>query len=748
MTTAGTRKEGPTRWAGVWRLALLCGLVLAATGLASVPAAGLGRGVAEESAELSDVDQDEWRALHEAYGMSGCTVVEGFNDRCPEMVSWPYQDPMGGWATPSKVIVSPDGATVYNFGLQADGHRTWPANTVDTYVVAYHARGFDEGRIKWSTRIGGSADEYLNTRPRDMELSADGRRLYLTVSAKVNDPAGGDSSTQQGSVVALDTGTGNVLWRVAASDLMDRVDTAPGSRGETLWDVTVDPTGKRVYVELGVSNARNPGVNFTTDAAGETVTAPGKDEIAHYVALDASTGDRVWSTLYDSYNPSWVNGLGTEHSLVVSPDGKRLFAQVVLTYPDGDNEVGYAMVSGFVTVAFDAASGDLLWEQAYIYPEEDGMQNVPSGMTVSPAGDKVFVFADHATDDLTQDLVRGKLLVLAYDASDGRQVWSKKYEGTDGTGCAENFVFTSADSAIGMSPSGDLLYLVSSAAYAHEGGSCIWDDSVTIAHDVPDGMKTIRRGTAIVAVDAATGIKEWGAFVGRDRGISCRDQCDVHVAPGPAGGDAGSQVVVVTNYRPEDWINNNNNFLKQYPWTFSLDGATGDLLWQGRYLDTFNDEGNQSAWSEVGDSDMSPDGARLYRSARKNGATSEDDVVSIVGYSLRRDLPDLIPSTLGVSQEKPRKPAVLTASVVNSGQAPAPAVVVAFYVGDTLIGQTAPVDIASGETTDVSVSWDVPRTTGQHDITAVVDPGNSVVESDEANNSITRTVTIRHGTIQ
>lgn len=70
-------------------------------------------------------------------------------------------------------------------------------------------------------------------------------------------------------------------------------------------------------------------------------------------------------------------------------------------------------------------------------------------------------------------------------------------------------------------------------------------------------------------------------------------------------------------------------------------------------------------------------------------------------------------------------------------------VVVRFTDGGTVIGTSAPVDIAAGATTSVSVDWDTRGVKGDRIVTATVDPANAIAESNEADNAITRLIKVR-----
>lgn len=106
---------------------------------------------------------------------------------------------------------------------------------------------------------------------------------------------------------------------------------------------------------------------------------------------------------------------------------------------------------------------------------------------------------------------------------------------------------------------------------------------------------------------------------------------------------------------------------------------------------------------------------------------------------------DLTVTDLVVSQLRPGV-AVFTATVNNGGQTNASNVVVQFKYLTYVLGNTAPVTVAKGTSANVSYIFDFKGSTvsnGDYLITAIADPSNTVAESNENNNQLSRTITIR-----
>ncbi|SDY30054.1 CARDB protein [Modestobacter sp. DSM 44400] len=84
--------------------------------------------------------------------------------------------------------------------------------------------------------------------------------------------------------------------------------------------------------------------------------------------------------------------------------------------------------------------------------------------------------------------------------------------------------------------------------------------------------------------------------------------------------------------------------------------------------------------------------------------------------------------------------ATVSAVVTNRGEAAASGVTVAFTAGSSLLGTSAPVDLAPGQSQTVSVSVSGSKVKKGTTVTAVVDPAGTIAESDEGNNKAFRTV--------
>lgn len=693
-----TRQPRRAAVAGVRRLALLCGLVLVLTGLAAVPAVGdEGGGTEDVGGESSEVTDP-----YEAYGDIGCSVVEGFNDRCPSMVSEPLAPRPGTtreFVRQNRIFVSPDGSMLYSVGTREDDF-SYSLATITAWRLDPGNLGAD-GAIAWKRDFGGTA-EFPRTATEAAQMSHDGSRLYVTGLAMVEDKTASD--VREMWVGAFDTADGEVVWVRKLRGAAEEREYVPAPDS-----VSVSPDDSRVFASATATYLPNS-------------PPTGPEQWSRQYALDASTGEVQWQTDYRDHRVNHAGAGSSGQVAGVSPDGSRLFSLVMMQDNEFEN-------TGYAAVAYDTATGEIIWSRKYLFPEEDGPQSTPYNLILSPDGRKVIVAVRH---QFNGGVDGARYRFAAYDAIDGGTLWVKEHSANTGTGCdQENFVSLSAGGApaLAVNPSGDTVYLTGFADYRHPDatdGGCNTDS--------PNDPSRAAHATVLLAVDTDSGELRWEKHYGQDGGFSC-NPCSITMVPGPNASDAGSRIVVTSRYLVP-FIH------KTYPWTFIVDTATGDQMWQARYLDTHND--GETLIRQEGQlrGIATADGSRVYRMITEYSPTRgwTDGRHQVIGYDLDPVLTDLAPTLLDVSKPAKGKGTdrVVTVTVANQGDADAAGVVVRLFNGDRPLGDTAAVTIPAGESVAVPYRWDTTGASKPYRIGAVVNPDRTVPESDYDNNRIDR----------
>jgi DNA-binding beta-propeller fold protein YncE len=380
-----------------------------------------------------------------------------------------------GWISEGQVTVSPDGSTAFVAGQSENDYAT----------VAYET---STGANIWTSRYDGPSGgvDRLNS----MALSPDGTRLFVTGTSV------GSSGRSDYATVAFDAATGGLLW-------VRRYD-GPGTRRhgfDSANSIGVTPDGSTVFV-----TGESAGATTHTDYAT--------------IAYDSATGRRTWSQRFDGPEGDY----DAAEALAVSPDGSAVF---VTGYVNYFKNYG----TDYATIAYDTATGAEIWSAVYDSGTDHEAGDSADAIAVSPDGTRVFV-----TGSTTRNYA-----TVAYDASNGAEIWAERYDG------AENGFAVAV--AMAVSPDGSTVFVTGGAerwrqrefefdpyayvtvAYDARTGAMLWVqrftgpvDGPSFAHSLavsPDGTTvyvtggtttstTERTGAyATIAYDAVTGALRW-----------------------------------------------------------------------------------------------------------------------------------------------------------------------------------------------------------------------------------------------
>jgi outer membrane protein assembly factor BamB len=380
-----------------------------------------------------------------------------------------YDGAASGDDRANSVAVSPDGATVFVTGSSAG------STTADDYAtIAYDSAN---GTRLWARRYNGPGNSYDYA--DSLAVSPDGATVFVT-GGSAGSTTGDDYAT-----IAYDSATGTRLWAKRYN--------GPGNSYDYPGSLAVSPDGATVFV-TGSSAGSSTGGDFAT------------------IAYDASSGARVWTKRYNGP----ANSSDGANSLAVSPDGSSVFV------------TGTSFVSGsdsdYATVAYDASSGAKLWTRRYVgfgsgYDEAYSVAVSPDGTIVIVTGGS----PGDPTGDRRQDYA-----TVAYSASTGAGVWTKRYSGL-GTGrdYAQSVV-VSPDGATAF-VTGQSVYDYATIAYDASTGADVWtrrysgpgsgEDGASSAAVSSDGTTLFVTGWsagymtgldyATIAYDASTGADVW-----------------------------------------------------------------------------------------------------------------------------------------------------------------------------------------------------------------------------------------------
>lgn len=126
------------------------------------------------------------------------------------------------------------------------------------------------------------------------------------------------------------------------------------------------------------------------------------------IAYDARTGTLLWVKHYRPGSGAGSGGVGVAEAL--SPDGRSLAVTGAISSPDGTK-------SNYATVAYDAATGQVLWARRYQGPD----WATPNAVAFSPDGAQVAVTGTSA----------GRIVTIAYQAATGTRLWLNRFSTGD-----------------------------------------------------------------------------------------------------------------------------------------------------------------------------------------------------------------------------------------------------------------------------------------------------------------------------
>jgi DNA-binding beta-propeller fold protein YncE len=355
--------------------------------------------------------------------------------------------------------------------------------------------------------------------------------------------------------------------------------------------VAVSPDGSRIFV-TGVSAGVSSGNDYAT------------------LAYMASTGALLWA----QRNNGTGNGDDGANSVAVSPDGSKVFVT-------GDSLAD--AYTDYVTVAYSAATGTVLWVKAY-----NGLGNLDDharSVAVSPDGSRVFVTGESFGGAIGYDYA-----TVAYSADNGATLWSKRYNGTANS--------TDNAKSLAPSPDGSTVYVTGNAsmsghsfdyvtiAYSAGTGAVVWkndyngtDSRNDVANSVavsPDSSMVFVTGYshsastsddyATIGINATTGGWQWlRRYKGSGSDIALSVTCG-----------ADGSMVYVTGY--SRGIGTGFDYA-----TLAYNASTGGSVWSKRYGGPADSEDYAYAVATT------PDGLSVYVTGYTDNGTSGDDYATV-----------------------------------------------------------------------------------------------------------------------
>jgi hypothetical protein len=255
---------------------------------------GVSIAVSPDSRRVFVTGQSERPTLNPTPEYDIATVAYRASDGAQQ---WVRRYSSGLIDNPVKVLVAPNGGTVYVAGTGAD-KAPGGASPLKYAVLAYAAA---TGKPKWSVayRDVAGTDNVLT----GAALSPKGDRLYVTGRGQ-----------QHGSSVPADASIAAVTESTVAFA------TASGKR---LWAATFAPAGEPAF-GTAIAVSPNSGHVYVAGILGVNAPLAGPTGWPVTTSYAASSGKLEWTARYDARDPGALS-LGAPVSVAVAPDGKSVY---------------------------------------------------------------------------------------------------------------------------------------------------------------------------------------------------------------------------------------------------------------------------------------------------------------------------------------------------------------------------------------------------------------------------------------
>ena len=397
-------------------------------------------------------------------------------------------------------------------------------------------------------------------RPRVVH-TPDGAAVIIVAN---NEHAGASRFT----ITAYDPQTGALLWNTTYEE----------RNGPSLRSITVSPDSSQLYV-VGSTNGGT--LQFAR---------------ALLLAYDARDGTALWSHQWDPGSMAYA--------VTPSPDGARVFV------------TGWKYLN-FLTAAFDAHTGGLLWETAYDnyggkatdmpYFSED----IGYDLATTLDGSALFVVGHSAAADGTMEYATVK-----YDAATGNATWVQRHRASGMTGTSHSGGFD-----LVFAPNGQRVYVLGSdgiLAYDVATGAEVWPSPTQGAacrqywstnplegecdlEISPDGQRLfVGTHNNLASYDAAGGDPLWTlpTSLGDEDAKTGRN-----IGNGMAMSPDGTRIFATSMGGRDPMLTSSTSAINANYETLALDAGTGHLLWRAVY------DRSREAVSSL---DVSPDGRQVF----------------------------------------------------------------------------------------------------------------------------------------
>jgi polyvinyl alcohol dehydrogenase (cytochrome) len=302
----------------------------------------------------------------------------------------------------------------------------WSADNADADPTLYfgdllaraYAISARTGELRWVSRVDDHRDATITGTPTLV-----GNRLFVPVSSlevvAALDPAY-SCCTFRGSLVALDAGTGEQIWKSYS------IDDEPADAGKTSAGTTIlAPSGAPIWNSPAADLKRGRVYAGT----GENYSSPADGNSDAIIAFDMETGAKLWvsqQTSGDAWNTGCLIEFTTDDANCPEENGPDYdfgASPILLKLADGRDIVVGGQKSGAV-MAIDPDSGETLWKT------QVGRGGVQGGVHFGMAAQGSRIYVPINDMAYPEDITRYKFKtpakpgLYALNAESGEFLWS------------------------------------------------------------------------------------------------------------------------------------------------------------------------------------------------------------------------------------------------------------------------------------------------------------------------------------
>jgi DNA-binding beta-propeller fold protein YncE len=332
----------------------------------------------------------------------------------------------------------------------------------------------------------------------------------------------------------------------------------------------------------------------------------------------AAPGAQRWVSRYDGVLKASQDQAS---AIAASPDGSLVF---VTGETQGSGSGNY----DYLTIAYDAATGSVVWSQRYDGPIGD--YDHPMTIAVNPDGSAVYVTGT-SVDAASGGPLHTDYATIAYGATTGSRLWLRRTVRTPG-----------GPASLGVSPDGSIVFLAGETSRSGGGsryttvaldtssGARVWVERYAASghgSNIPSGIAVSPSGSTVFVTgqsESSTGFD----YATVAYAVSTGTELWVRRHDGSAGGPDAATSLAIDPAGSTVFVSGGSTS-RRTGWdmvTLAYRAADGSRIWAGRYDGPTGSATDFDIARAIG---VSPDGSMLFVTGDSTGRMTSTDFTTI-----------------------------------------------------------------------------------------------------------------------